>query len=228
MRSVETLDRTRGRPLHRHQGDGPERRGRADRDAARRRRAAAQRLRAPRLAARALRRRRRRHDPRRVHARRARRDRADEPVPAHRAERAPGGRGPAERRGDPRRRRRRRGAGDVVQARAAERDRADDHRLRRAHRRRARPPQRRPRQRRPRRRRRSRQPRGRRSTSAPIEEELDEAHPELLSSMARDVSRAGRPSSTRSAARCCARRARHGIEAPTVARLVDAIAGELP
>ena len=61
-----------------------------------------------------------------------------------------------------------------------------------------------------------------------IEEELNQAHPELLSSMARDRL-AGRPLELDAIGGAVLRAgARHGIEAPTVQRLVDAIAGELP
>ena len=61
-----------------------------------------------------------------------------------------------------------------------------------------------------------------------IEEELSQAHPELLSSMARDRL-AGRPLELDAIGGAVLRAgARHGIEAPTVQRLVDAIAGELP
>jgi 2-dehydropantoate 2-reductase len=61
-----------------------------------------------------------------------------------------------------------------------------------------------------------------------IEEELNQAHPELLSSMARDRL-AGRPLELDAIGGAVLRAgARHGIEAPTVRRLVDAIEGELP
>ncbi len=62
-----------------------------------------------------------------------------------------------------------------------------------------------------------------------IENELlVEAHPELLSSMARDVA-AGRPPELDAIGGAVLRAAaRHGIETPTVARLVDAIRRELP
>jgi 2-dehydropantoate 2-reductase len=61
-----------------------------------------------------------------------------------------------------------------------------------------------------------------------IDEELSEAHPELLSSMARDLF-AGRPLELDAIGGAVLRAgARHGIETPTVARLVDAIRGELP
>ena len=61
-----------------------------------------------------------------------------------------------------------------------------------------------------------------------IEQELNEAHPELLSSMARDVA-AGRPPELDAIGGAVLRAAaRHGIETPTVARLVDAIRRELP
>jgi 2-dehydropantoate 2-reductase len=61
-----------------------------------------------------------------------------------------------------------------------------------------------------------------------IEQELNEAHPELLSSMARDRA-AGRPLELDAIGGAVLRAAaRHGIETPTVQRLVDAIGGELP
>src|SRR4051812_5636205 len=61
-----------------------------------------------------------------------------------------------------------------------------------------------------------------------IEEELSQAHPELLSSMARDRL-AGRPLELDAIGGAVLRAgARHGIETPTVRRLVDAIEGELP
>jgi 2-dehydropantoate 2-reductase len=62
-----------------------------------------------------------------------------------------------------------------------------------------------------------------------IENELlVEAHPELLSSMARDVA-AGRPPELDAIGGAVLRAgARHGIETPTVRRLVDAIGSELP
>jgi 2-dehydropantoate 2-reductase len=62
-----------------------------------------------------------------------------------------------------------------------------------------------------------------------IEHELlVEAHPELLSSMARDVA-AGRPPELDAIGGAVLRAAeRHGIETPTVARLVEAIARQLP
>jgi 2-dehydropantoate 2-reductase len=61
-----------------------------------------------------------------------------------------------------------------------------------------------------------------------IEQELEAAHPELLSSMARDVM-AGRPPELDAIGGAVLRAAeRHGIEAPTVARLVEAIRSELP
>jgi 2-dehydropantoate 2-reductase len=62
-----------------------------------------------------------------------------------------------------------------------------------------------------------------------IENELlVDAHPELLSSMARDRF-AGRPLELDAIGGAVLRAgARHGIETPTVRRLVDAIASELP
>ena len=62
-----------------------------------------------------------------------------------------------------------------------------------------------------------------------IEHELlEEAHPELLSSMARDVA-AGRPPELDAIGGAVLRAAgRHGVPAPTVARLVEAIRRELP
>jgi 2-dehydropantoate 2-reductase len=61
-----------------------------------------------------------------------------------------------------------------------------------------------------------------------IEQELNEAHPELLSSMARDAA-AGRPLELDAIGGAVLRAgARHGIDTPTVRRLVDAIRGELP
>jgi len=61
-----------------------------------------------------------------------------------------------------------------------------------------------------------------------IAEELEQAHPELLSSMARDVA-AGRPPELDAIGGAVLRAAeRHGIAAPTVARLVEAIRRELP
>jgi 2-dehydropantoate 2-reductase len=61
-----------------------------------------------------------------------------------------------------------------------------------------------------------------------IERELDQAHVELLSSMARDVI-AGRPPELDAIGGAVLRAgARHGIETPTVRRLVDAISSELP
>jgi 2-dehydropantoate 2-reductase len=61
-----------------------------------------------------------------------------------------------------------------------------------------------------------------------IQQELQDAHPELLSSMARDVA-AGRPPELDAIGGAVLRAAeRHGIEAPTVARLVEAIRSELP
>jgi len=61
-----------------------------------------------------------------------------------------------------------------------------------------------------------------------IEQELEAAHPELLSSMARDVA-AGRPPELDAIGGAVLRAAaRHGIETPTVARLVEAIQRELP
>jgi 2-dehydropantoate 2-reductase len=57
---------------------------------------------------------------------------------------------------------------------------------------------------------------------------LEEAHPELLSSMARDVA-AGRPPELDAIGGAVLRAAaRHGIATPTVARLVEAIRRELP
>jgi 2-dehydropantoate 2-reductase len=61
-----------------------------------------------------------------------------------------------------------------------------------------------------------------------IEQELREAHPGLLSSMARDVA-AGRPPELDAIGGAVLRAAaRHGIEAPVVQRLVEAIRVELP
>jgi 2-dehydropantoate 2-reductase len=61
-----------------------------------------------------------------------------------------------------------------------------------------------------------------------IQNELDEAHPELLSSMARDRL-AGRPLELDAIGGAVLRAgARHDLETPTVQRLVDAIQGELP
>jgi 2-dehydropantoate 2-reductase len=61
-----------------------------------------------------------------------------------------------------------------------------------------------------------------------IEQELMEAHPELLSSMARDVA-AGRPPELDAIGGAVLRAAaRHGIDTPTVARLVEVIRRELP
>jgi 2-dehydropantoate 2-reductase len=61
-----------------------------------------------------------------------------------------------------------------------------------------------------------------------VVEEIDAAHPELLSSMARDAA-AGRPLELDAIGGAVLRAgARHGIETPTVQRLVDAIRGELP
>jgi 2-dehydropantoate 2-reductase len=61
-----------------------------------------------------------------------------------------------------------------------------------------------------------------------IERELNEAHPELLSSMARDAA-AGRPLELDAIGGAVLRAgARHGLDTPTVRRLVDAIRGELP
>jgi 2-dehydropantoate 2-reductase len=61
-----------------------------------------------------------------------------------------------------------------------------------------------------------------------IERELDQAHVELLSSMARDVM-AGRPPELDAIAGAVLRAgARHGIATPAVRRLVDAISSELP
>jgi 2-dehydropantoate 2-reductase len=61
-----------------------------------------------------------------------------------------------------------------------------------------------------------------------IEHELRDAHPELLSSMARDVA-AGRPPELDAIGGAVLRAgARHGIETPTVRRLVEAIRSELP
>jgi 2-dehydropantoate 2-reductase len=61
-----------------------------------------------------------------------------------------------------------------------------------------------------------------------IAQELDDAHPELLSSMARDAA-AGRPLELDAIGGAVLRAgARHGIDTPTVRRLVDAIRGELP
>jgi 2-dehydropantoate 2-reductase len=61
-----------------------------------------------------------------------------------------------------------------------------------------------------------------------IEEELGDAHPELLSSMARDAA-AGRPLELDAIGGAVLRAgARHGIDTPTGRRLVDAIRGELP
>ena len=61
-----------------------------------------------------------------------------------------------------------------------------------------------------------------------IEQELRDAHPELLSSMARDVA-AGRPPELDAIGGAVLRAARrHGIETPTVQRLVEAIRSELP
>lgn len=61
-----------------------------------------------------------------------------------------------------------------------------------------------------------------------IKQELLEAHPELLSSMARDVA-AGRPPELDAIGGAVLRAAaRHGIDTPTVARLVEAIRRELP
>jgi 2-dehydropantoate 2-reductase len=63
---------------------------------------------------------------------------------------------------------------------------------------------------------------------AAIEQELNEAHPELLSSMARDAA-AGRPLELDAIGGAVIRAARgHGIETPTVHRLVEAIRSELP
>jgi 2-dehydropantoate 2-reductase len=64
--------------------------------------------------------------------------------------------------------------------------------------------------------------------AAAIELELDQAHPELRASMARDVE-AGRPPELDAIGGAVLRAAaRHGIQTPTVARLVDAIRSELP
>jgi 2-dehydropantoate 2-reductase len=64
--------------------------------------------------------------------------------------------------------------------------------------------------------------------SAIEQELLVEAHPELLSSMARDVA-AGRPPELDAIGGAVLRAARrHGIETPTVQRLVEAIRSELP
>jgi 2-dehydropantoate 2-reductase len=67
--------------------------------------------------------------------------------------------------------------------------------------------------------------------SVPVEAvrtELADAHPELLSSMARDRF-AGRPLELDAIGGAVLRAgARHGIETPTVRRLVDAIGSELP
>jgi 2-dehydropantoate 2-reductase len=61
-----------------------------------------------------------------------------------------------------------------------------------------------------------------------VEQELDEAHPELLASMARDVM-AGRPPELDAIGGAVLRAgARHGIKTPTVRRLVDTIRSELP
>jgi len=61
-----------------------------------------------------------------------------------------------------------------------------------------------------------------------IEQELKEAHPELLSSMARDVM-AGRPPELDAIGGAVLRAgARHGVDTPAVARLVEAIRRELP
>jgi 2-dehydropantoate 2-reductase len=61
-----------------------------------------------------------------------------------------------------------------------------------------------------------------------VKQELDEAHPELLSSMARDVM-AGRPPELDAIGGAVLRAgARHNLKSPTVQRLVDAIRSELP
>jgi 2-dehydropantoate 2-reductase len=61
-----------------------------------------------------------------------------------------------------------------------------------------------------------------------IEQELNDAHPGLLSSMARDLF-AGRPLELDAIGGAVLRAgARHGIQTPTVQRLVDTIRGELP
>ena len=61
-----------------------------------------------------------------------------------------------------------------------------------------------------------------------VESELADAHPELLSSMARDVM-AGRPPELDAIGGAVLRAgARHGVDTPTVARLVEAIRRELP
>jgi 2-dehydropantoate 2-reductase len=61
-----------------------------------------------------------------------------------------------------------------------------------------------------------------------VEQELHEAHAELLSSMARDLF-AGRPLELDAIGGAVLRAgARHGIQTPTVQRLVDAIRSELP
>jgi 2-dehydropantoate 2-reductase len=63
---------------------------------------------------------------------------------------------------------------------------------------------------------------------APVQTELAEAHPELLSSMARDLF-AGRPLELDAIGGAVLRAgARHDIQTPTVQRLVDTIFGELP
>jgi len=64
--------------------------------------------------------------------------------------------------------------------------------------------------------------------AAAVEQELNAAHPELLSSMARDVA-AGRPPELDAIGGAVLRAAaRHGIDTPTVQRLVEAIRVELP
>jgi len=61
-----------------------------------------------------------------------------------------------------------------------------------------------------------------------VKQELNEAHPELLSSMARDVM-AGRPPELDAIGGAVLRAgARHGIGTPTVQRLVEQIRSELP
>jgi 2-dehydropantoate 2-reductase len=61
-----------------------------------------------------------------------------------------------------------------------------------------------------------------------IAQELSDAHPELLSSMARDAA-AGRPLELDAIGGAVLRAgARHGIDTPTVRRLVEAIRSELP
>jgi 2-dehydropantoate 2-reductase len=61
-----------------------------------------------------------------------------------------------------------------------------------------------------------------------IERELQDAHPELLSSMARDVAAGRAPELDAIGGAVQRAAARHGIAVPTVARLVEAIRRELP